>query len=275
MVIKEIYSFSNNRQIWRLLPTGTGKLMIEERDTDNKEVFFSCLDISTGEKIVSDYQLEEKFWVGMETVDDDIIYFHKFIKPDMPAHLGIIAFDINSGNIVWENSKYSFLFIDENKIYCYGSLFEGRNFFTLDCKTGELLEELGSNVAEINLMREKSLSKQSFGDYIFPQMYFPDDLLPEKVSKIIEEIKNEKIIAGKIEYALFNDVLFFNYHEVLSEGQLRNIFCGVEIGSSKKIFEEVLIKETKAFVPDSFFFKQNLMFLLQEKTRLVVYNLKS
>ena len=62
MVIKHNYSFSNNRQIWRLIPTETGKIVIEERDTENKEVFFNCLDISSGEKIFSEFQLEEKFW---------------------------------------------------------------------------------------------------------------------------------------------------------------------------------------------------------------------
>jgi hypothetical protein len=275
MDIKRIYSFSNNRQIWRLLPTNTGKLIIEERDIENKEVFFNCLDILTGEKIFSDFQLDEKFWVGIETIDKDVIYFHKFIKPDMPGHQGIIAFDVNSGSIIWKNSEYSFLFIDEGKIYCYKSIFEGRNFFILDSKTGELIEELGDDVAEINLLREKSLSKQVFQDYIFPQMHFPEDVLPENILNIFNGIKNEKVIAGKIEYALFKDILFFNYHEVLNDGQLKNTFRGVEINSTKKIFEEILIKKTRAYVPDSFFFKQNLMFLLQEKIRLVVYNLKS
>jgi len=275
MDIERIYSFSNNRQIWRLLPTSTGKLIIEERDIENKEVFFNCIDISTGERLFSDFQLDEKFWVGIEAIDKEMIYFHKFMKPDMPGHQGIIAFDINSEGILWENSEYSFLFIDGNKVYCYKATFEGRNFFILDNKTGQLIEDLGGDVAEINLMREKSLSNQMFHDYIFPQMYFPEDVLPENILKIFNEIKDEKVVAGKIEYALFKDILFFNYHEVLDDGQLKNTFRGVEISSNKRIFEEILIKKTSAFVPDSFFFKQNLMFLLQEKIRLVVYSLKS
>jgi hypothetical protein len=275
MEIKRIYAFSNNRQIWRLLPTDTNKLIIEERDIENKEVFFNCIDISTGERIFSDFQLDEKFWVGIEAIDKEVIYFHKFLKPDMPGHQGIIAFDINSESILWENSEYSFLFIDGSKIYCFKSLFEGRNFFVLDSKTGQLIEDLGDDIAEINLLREKALSRQTFHDYIFPQMYFPEDTLPENIFNIFNEIKNEKVIAGKIEYALFKDILFFNYHEVLNDGQLKNTFLGVEINSNKRIFQEILISKTSAFVPDSFFFRQNLMFLLQEKIRLVVYNLKS
>lgn len=275
MAIEQIYSFSNNRQIWRLLPTNTGKLIIEERDTEKREVFFNCLEISSGKRIFSDFQLDEKFWVGIETVNNDIIYFHKFIKPDMPGHQGIIAFDINSEKILWENPEYSFLFIDGNEICCYKSLFEGRSFFILDCNTGELIKTLGNEVSEINNLREQALNKQSFEEYIFPQTFYSENILPEKVSKIFNEIKSEKVIAGNIEYALFKDFLFFNYHEVLNNGSLRNILKGINLTENKFVMEEILIDETRAFVPDSFFFRENLMFLLKEKIWLVVYKLKS
>ena len=275
MVIKHNYSFSNNRQIWRLIPTETGKIIIEERDTNNKEVFFNCLHISTGEKIFSEFQLEEKFWVGIEAVNNDIIYFHRFAKPDMPGHLGIIAFDIKSKTILWENPDYSFLFIDKSKIYCYKSLFEGRSFFALDSNTGELIAELGSDVSEINRLRDVALSKQSYEDYIFPRTYYSDDLPDERISKIFSELKNEKVIAGAIEYAIYDEVLFFNFHEVLDDGLLRNTLKAIDLRDSNLIMEELLISETKAFVPDSFFFLQNLMFLLEEKNMLVVYELKS
>ena len=275
MEIKQIYSFSNNRQIWRLLPTDTEKLIIEERDTENKEVFFNCLGIINGEKIFSEFQLEEKFWIGIEDVKNDIIYFHKFVKPDMPEHRGIIAFDINSKNIFWENSEYSFLFTDDDKIYCYKSLFEGRNFFTINSSTGELIEELGSDVSEINKFRDAVISRRSYEDYIFPKTYYSNDQVPEKILKIFSALKNEKVIAGNIEYAIYDEVLFFNYHEVLDNGLLRNILKSINLKNNQLIMDELLISETRAFVPDSFFFRQNLMFLLEEKNRLVVYELKS
>lgn len=275
MVIKHNYSFSNNRQIWRLIPTETDKIIIEERDTENKEVFFNCLHVSSGEKIFSEFQFEEKFWIGIEAVNNDVIYFHSFAKPDMPEHLGIIAFDIKSGTILWEDSDYSFLFIYDYKIYCYKSLFEGRSFFTLDCNTGELIAELGSDVTEINRVRDFASSEQSYKDYIFPQTYYPGDLQDERISKIFSELKNEMVIAGAIEYAVYNEVLFFNFHEVLDNGLLRNILRAFDLRDGNLIMEELLISETKAFVPDSFFFRQNLMFLLEEKNRLVVYELKS
>lgn len=275
MNLKKLYSFSNNRQIWRLIPTETNKLIIEERNTANKEVFFNCLNISSGEKIFSDLQFEEKFWIGIEAVYKDIIYFHRFAKPDMPGHKDIIAFDLLEQKIIWENSECSFLFINEDKVFCYSSLFEGRNFYSLNFKTGGLIEELGNNSAEINQMREQTVNQQSFEDYIFPEIYISSGQKSEKISEIFSRVKQEKIIAGRIEYAVYKENLFFNYHQVLNNGHLKNVFRAIEIKTNKEIFEETLNKETQAFVPDSFFFKQNLLFLLQEKVRLVVYNVIS
>jgi hypothetical protein len=110
MKIKKLYEFTHKRQLWRILPTNTGKLLIEERDTQLKEAYFNCLEIDKGKKIFENIQLEEKFWIGIESVYRDIIFFHKYLKPDMPAHKGIIAFDINSASILWENMDYNFLF---------------------------------------------------------------------------------------------------------------------------------------------------------------------
>ncbi len=275
MNLKKLYSFSNDRQIWRLIPTETGKLIIEERNTESREVFFNCLNIFTGEKIFSDFQLQEKFWIGIEKVYKDIIYFHRFAKPDMPGHKDIIAVDLNTQKIIWENTEYAFLFIKDEKVYCYRSLFEGRSFYSLDYKTGKLMEEPGNNSAEINQLREQSLNQQSFEDYLFPEIYIPGGQESEKISEIFNRVKQEKIIAGRIEYAVYKEKLFFNCHEVLNNGHLKNVFRIIEIKTNKVILEETLNNETQAFVPDSFFFKQNLLFLIQEKVRLVVYNVIS
>ena len=156
MEIKKLYSYSNKKQIWRLLPTQTGKLVIEERDPETKEVFFTCLDIKTGKKIFENFQLEEKFWVGIEEIYKDTIYFHKFRKPDMPGHLGIVSFDIKTKNILWETDEYIFLFIYDDELYCYKDRFEGRSFYKLDYRSGKLIADLGEDVTEINSLREKN-----------------------------------------------------------------------------------------------------------------------
>ncbi|HSP88838.1 MAG TPA: DUF4905 domain-containing protein, partial [Ignavibacteriaceae bacterium] len=267
MKIKKLYSFSNKKQIWRLLPTETNKLIIEERDPELKEVFYSCVEINTGKKIFNNLMIKEKFWIGIEKVYKDIIFFHMFRKPDMPGHIGIYAFDINNKNILWKNEDSNFLFIYNDELYCYKEKFEGRHYIKLDYKTGALLEEIGDNVVEISSIREKILEDTATDSYRFTNQFLPEAEENEEVVKILFEEKNENLISGKIDYIIFQQLLLFSYHKILVSGnEMRNIFKAVDIDKIKVIFEEELNRGVKNFVPDSFFIKDNLIFLLKEKT---------
>lgn len=270
MKIKKLYKYTNKRQIWRLLPTPSNKLVIEERDTDNKEVFFECLDLPTGKKIFHAIQMEEKYWVGIETIYNDIILFHTYSNREMPVHSGIIAFDINKQNILWQNKDYVFLFIKDDKIYCYKSTFEGRIFFSVDFYSGNFIEDLGEDSTNINALREKSFDSIDYGKYLFPE---PFEVLREDNStlhNLINKFREELVITGKPNFIKYNELLLFNVHEVLSDGFMKNTFRGIDILSKKVIFEEILNSETKTFIPDSFFIKDNFLFLLKEKSVLII-----
>ena len=269
MKIKKLYSYSNKKQIWRLLPTQSGKLVIEERDPNSKEVFFTCLDIKTGEKIFNNFQLEEKFWVGIEEIYKDIIFFHKFKKPDMPGHLGVIAFDIKTKSILWKSDEYIFIFIHNDELYCYKEKFEGRNFYKLDYLTGKLITNLDENVNEINFLREKKLSENNL-NYHFTKQFNPDSENEEAVRNNLTNIRSENLVSGKIDYINHLGILFYSFHEILkSGGEMRNIFRAVDIESGNVIFEEELNSGIKVFVPDSFFIIDDLLFLLKEKNGFI------
>ncbi|MGE5810476.1 MAG: DUF4905 domain-containing protein [Ignavibacteria bacterium] len=269
MKIKKIYEFTHKRQLWRILPTNTGKLIIEERDTQLKEAYFNCLEIDKGKKIFENVQLEEKFWIGIESVYSDIIFFHKYMKPDMPAHKGIIAFDINSASILWKNMDYNFLFAADNKIYCHKTFFEGKRFFILNFSTGEVIKELGDEVLEINKIKEKFSGENEENDYLFPQ---PVDK-NESSDPVLKELIGENSAAGKIEQARYGDLIFLHALENTKDG-FRNIFTVFDILTGKTILTEIINKKIDKFLPEAFFIKGNLLFLLKEKDTLVVYSIK-
>lgn len=272
MKIQKLYTFTNKKQIWRLLPTNTDKLVIEERDPNSKEAFFSCIEINSGEKIFNKLIIEEKFWIGIEDIYKNVIFFHKFRKPDMPGHKGIIAFDTLSQKILWKNEEYIFLFIYKDELYCYKESAYGgetKNYLKLDYKSGELLnsEKIGTDI--INL--EEKSRKESYEGYLFTKQFFPEVENNEEIRKIFSDLRNQSVVSGKIDYILFNNMLLFSFHEILSSGnEMNNIFNAVDIGKGKVIFVEELNKGVKNFIPDSFFIKDNKLFLLKEKTELVV-----
>ena len=273
MKIKKKYTHHNKRPIWRVLPTETSKLIVEEREKDNKQVYFNCLNIESGKKIFKNFQSEEKFWIGIEAIYNDMIYFHKFAKPDMPQHVGIIAMDLNEQKILWENFNYSFLFIWKKKVYCFQQMFEGRKYFSLDYKSGNLLEDFGDDVGLINEVKKELDESDAYAGYLFPISYNSNIIVAANLKEVFQKLRNDFTFSGNIEYVQKNNLLMFNFHIVNSQGNLSNRFKALDLSSGKYIFEETLIKETKTFAPDSFFVKDDLLFILFGKNRLSVYSI--
>ncbi|MGE5679966.1 MAG: DUF4905 domain-containing protein [Bacillota bacterium] len=273
MEIKPRYIFTNGRQLWRILISQSDKVLIEDRDVEHKQVYFNCIDAQTGEEVFRNFQFEEKFWIGIEVIYKDIVFFHKFAKPDMPAHKEIIAFDINTQQVLWQNDKYAFLFVYDDKVYTYKPKFEGRNFYSLDYMTGEETEDLGDNAFAINLIRDKIDVAAEYKDYLFPNILRDDTINDIDTKEIIHKFADGFEIQGNIEYIRYKDILLFNYYIRASEKNFINMFIAVDINTREKIFEDVLNSTANAYVPDSYFMKDNLVYLLKEKRELHVYSI--
>ena len=174
---------------------------------------------------------------------------------------------------MWENPDYSYLLAKDNKIYCYQPLFEGRNFFVLDYKSGEVVEELGNAAAKVNELLNEESNPDKYKDYIFPETFEPSGIDPANVKEIIGKFREETVIAGKVNYAVFNSLLIFNGHRVKDDGKLQNHLFAYNLDENTKIIDKVLNDRTETFIPDSFFIKGKLLFLLKEKVSVVVYKI--
>jgi len=91
--------------------------------------------------------------------------------------------------------------------------------------------------------------------------------------ELLQKLREGHVITGKIEYVLREQLLMFNIHQVNSDNSLNNSFKAVDLSNGKYILEKVLNFSTNAFVPDSFFLKDNILFLMIERTKLEVYNI--
>ena len=273
MKLKKLYKHDNKKQIWRIIPTSNKKLVLEERDSKTKEVFFSCIEIESGKKIFTEFQLEEKNWIGIESIYNDIIFFHAYGKPDMPSHKSIIAFDILSQSILWQNDNYVFSFVYEDKVYCYQQRFESRVFFALDYLTGNILEDFGNDVTVINQLKEKVDEDFWKQNYFFPENFNRNDPLDENYKKYLHQVLIEKVIKGELSYLKKNDLLMFNYHEVSKTNTLNNEFIAVDLIKNKILLKETLDKNLINLMPESFFIKDNFLFLIVDKIKLFVYQI--
>ena len=273
MKLKKLYKHNNQKQIWRILPTTSDKIVIEERNSISKEVFFSCLQIESGKKIFNELQLEEKNWCGIESIYKDIIFFHTYAKPNMPAHKSIIAFNILSKSILWQNDNYVFTFVFDDKVYCYQQRFENRIFFALDYLTGNVVEELGNDVSVINQLKEKVDEDFWQQNYLFPEYFNRNDKGEVLHQKYLKQVLSEKVVKGEVSYLKIENILLFNYHEVSKNNTYTNTFTAVDLTKNKILLKESLDKNLVNLMPESFFVKDYYLFLIVDKTKLFVYQI--
>jgi len=275
MKLRKNYRFDNKRQIWRIIPADNGKLIIEEREPEKKLAYFHCLELESGKKILSNFQPEDNFWVGIEVVKGDTIFFHKFAKPDMPKHRGIFAFDMMKKEFIWQNPDLIFLFILGEKLYTYKEKFEGRNYYSVNPFNGEIIEEIGDNYEMINDLKHKSTLAENNSGYLFPEVFETDSLVDNHVNEFLKSLQDDFTVSGKVEYLIKDQLLMMSFHVTNSRGSLNNLFKAVDLSTGKYILEEVINKETGLYLTDSCFVKDNLLFLLFGKTRLEVYKIVS
>ena len=200
MKLKKLYKHDNGKQIWRILPTSNNKVVIEEREIETKEVFFSCLEINSGKKLFNEFQFDEKNWIGIESIYKDIIFFHAYRKPDMPAHKSIIAFDIYSKSVLWQNDDFVFSFIFDDKVFCYQQRFESRVFFALDYLTGNVVDDFGTDAAKLQQLREEADNEFEKQNYLFPEYFKRNNVVIEEFQKHLQQFLTDNVIKGEISY---------------------------------------------------------------------------
>ncbi len=263
MKLKKLYKYDRGRHIFRILPTDSNKLILEERDRAKKEAYFSCLDIYNGNKIFTDLQFEEKFWIGIEKIYKDVILFHKFERPDLPNHKGIIAFDIKSQTTLWEN-PYKFLFASDDKIVFMSDNYGVKSLFMVDYLSGEM-ESLAEEFTNLNPQKE------DFSDYIYPKKVLTDDVLNSTHSKLRKKISSY-LIKDYINFTQKDNLSFYSFNYINKYGKFDNLFLAVDLNGNI-ILEELLNRDSEKLEPESFFIKDNLLFVLFGWTGLGVYQI--
>ncbi|MBI5662398.1 MAG: DUF4905 domain-containing protein [Ignavibacterium album] len=261
MQIKELYKYDCGRQIFRLLPTDSDKIVIEERDREKKEVFFSCLDIQTGKKIFTDLQFEEKYWIGIEKIYKDVIFFHKFERPDLPNHKGIVAFDIKSQTTLWENQN-KFISAGDDKVVLISNDYGITKLILVDYLSGEIITD-GTEFLELTSQKEDYTS-YTYANKVSQQEF--NSLAHPDFKKRISEY----VIKDYVNFVSRDKTSLFSFHHINSDGKFNNIFFAVDEDGTI-LLQETLNTGLEKIEPESFFIKNDLLFLLLGSSGFGVY----
>ncbi|MBI2430012.1 MAG: DUF4905 domain-containing protein [Ignavibacteriales bacterium] len=264
--LKPAWSYSTTHTLWRVIFSHNGIIVCEERDTDEKIVFYSCIEAATGKIVWSNRSFNEQWWIGIEGITNDRLYLHGFKKPDMPEHLGIIAVDLKSGNELWRSMQSSFLTDDNGFVYGFKDLFERRVFHKIDRTTGTFIEQLETLPAEVesNTQLEKT-------DFTFPSPCSSNDDIVSNAFSLLH-IDGNKVKSAECVHS--DKYLIINmYTDLENAGEMRNSLSVIDTTTQKKVYSEVLNGSTPYPVPDSFFVDGQRVYFIKERKTFVALNL--
>lgn len=279
--LKPFLSFSQKGNIWRMHFSPSDILVCETRDLNSRETYFFSLNYKTKQVFLTNFQLDEKWWIAIESINDNTIFFNKFKTPELPEHLGIIAVDFKTGKIKWTNTELTFLFADSPDVYAYKEHFEREIYYKLNDDTGEIIETYEDEKIADSLLELKSFNEEKiFSGFIYPNIYIEGNYVePAAENYLMQKFKDVKYL-GEIEYALSGDFMIYNFHADLGVNvkdiNSRNLANHLEIynfKTGKVIHDEVLNSEAVNYVPDSFFVKEGFLFYIKEKKELISIDL--
>ncbi len=260
--------------IWKLLISPDGILAGEERDTESKTASLFSLDVASGKVLWRDVVIDEAWWFNSERATSDNIFIQKFRKPDMPEPKGIIALDIYSGKLRWEQPDVSMLFEHDGKVYAQREALGRKEFFAIDSISGEVLEAYGSERDNILAMQSTVVDADLHSVYSMP--ITPDDEIFSSIGNVLTDILDVNELRGTIDFAEYGKYIIFSYHERIANDPqallgnlLRNHLKILDTEKGEIIYSDEPNAETPYPVPENFFIHRGVLIYVKEKREIV------
>lgn len=270
------WQFCANGQIWRILISDDGLIVGEDREIDKKQVSFFCLNADNGLALWRDKTLQTPWWIELSMIHRNVVFFHEFESADLPEHKRIIALDLHTGDLLWENPEFRLLFASDESVYVQKNTFENLLYFELEYESGNVLREV--NQSHINALRGDILSKKKFAFHT-PQVLHLQNTSKNAIITILENRKSKNNLLEYAEYWSNDSIVVTCYYEnigsTLEQKRMRQLIEVFDIQRSKSIFVDEILASAVSIVPNGFFYMDGSIFYVQERNNLKAVQLLS
>lgn len=275
--LKVEWAYTAHGSIWRILVSETGRFVGECRDQQEKTTSFFCVDSATGTVVWQDLRLQERWWIGIEAVHDNVLIVHGFTKPDFPVHKGMAAFDIETGAERWHNDDLTYWFGHHGAVYAYRDLFEKRIGYALNLYTGAVERTYDESLEPLHQLRKQASGKPDPEELRFPELTDVGSLESSLGAMIEREVRGKKI-AGGIEQIAEGDFVLLSYHSLRPESTIEsplydNKFVIFDLEKRRTLFSDIIARNARAPVPDSFFVKFPFVYFVKDLATLTAVRL--
>lgn len=239
--------------VWRLeIDPITDILFVEIRDSGNKRVSFSSINLENGQIYFDDLQTEERWLTGIETAYEGILLLHNYQTESGPAHKGLIAIDGKTGKIVWSNYTHAFDHLSVNGPLIYDTRLQPPQLFIANIKTGAITRSYQPSIDSVA------------DNYIV----LPEIVPIEVVSSLSLQLK---IFGDTIHYLDHNNLRIVSLH-AFADGTLQQLLY-IFTTDNKLVYQDLLNKDIQKLQPESFLMRKGQLIYLADKSKLKVLNL--
>ena len=242
----------------------------EDRNIQLKTVTFFCIDQRTGKMLWKDIELEEKWWVGIESIQGKVVFFHGFAKPDMPDHKKIYAYDLQTGKQLWYNSDITFLFSYGDLVYASRDNASGIIFYEMNPLDGAIIREITDE--EIDDIHSVAVNVQ-VEVRTFPETLHSDSQYYPEIRNINKIISNTDHYKELIEYIEMPKIFIVTYYTrsntTTHPSDYHQEILILDRKDKQTIYQARMNSNTKALHPETYFVIDNYLYYIQEKTALI------
>jgi hypothetical protein len=267
------WTFSTSGVCWRLLPTRNGLIVGEDRNVESKTVSFFCIDRLSGREVWKDLRFATPWWIGLESIQGNVVLLHEYATPDMPDHRKIIAVDLFTGKLLWEDPELKFLFSLDDRLYAAQQALEQPRFFELELESGR-------RVGEIDPSRLDSLRTSAEADpYDFVAYASPLGSGGGNLAAFERAMAQEVAKAHHAEHAevlLLGGKLAMGYYDNLSadpgKPSFRQHLSVLSAEGRQPLYEDTPTARAAVPVPDTFFGIGDMLYYIREQSAIVAVN---
>jgi hypothetical protein len=258
--IRPAWSFETRGVVWRIVPAERGLLLLEERDLERKTARFIALDAATGATRWNHESFGDPWWIGILGLGDGILLLHGFAAPDMPLPRGLIGVRMESGEILWRRDD-----LEQPEFRSGGVTAVRRDGVReqqvrIHVRTGE--EESGARVVDPASARDDDAIR-------FPLPLREDEARLQTLEKYWRGAE----LAVPVEAIQLEALTVFAVHALSGDasGAGPGITSTVRIADAagNVVFEQVVARDVRGGIPDSFLLVGDMLLLLVDRRRLV------
>ncbi|MGZ3756684.1 MAG: DUF4905 domain-containing protein [Mucilaginibacter sp.] len=241
-----------NGAIWRLEIDSLSNIIFAEiRNSEDKTVSFSAIDLSTGKLNFKDLIQPERWLSGIEAAFNGVLLLHGYESASSPVHKGVTAIDAVSGHTLWTNYSYAFDHLSVNGPVLYNSQVQPKRLMIGDERNGALLRKYDP------------LIDSEPNNFITSPQILPVTFLQSMGLKI-------KPYGNSFHYLEYNNFRIISLH-TFEAGKLRQHLYIVQ--NENVVYEDILSSDIQKIQPEAFILHKNCLIYIKNKHELKALDL--